>query len=182
MGVSLATGLALTTLNPVQADTTLADIVQLNGGANSRIYLAQQKHQTNLESFLTTEYRLGQQMPAFFKGSVAPQDEIHHYHSIGAWIIKEGKSEFIEKHYLESVLVYVKARSLDDRELHIIFDLKPNFELQYTVTLFGGESTATVIDKERRFNEEHFKKKIRDHLQKQSPHQDSNRLNIFTNL
>jgi len=173
LGVGLVTSLALTTLNPAEAGTTLAGIVQSNDVKNPGIYLAQQKHQTNLESFLTAEYRIGQQMPAFLKDSVVPQDEIHHYHSLRALIIKEGKSDFIEKIYLESALVYIKARSLDGRELHIIYDFKPDFELQYVVTLYGGEGTAIVIDEKRRFNKEHFIKKIRDHLQKQPPHQDS---------
>ena len=157
-------GLVLLT-QPTEA-VTLADIVQADRIQNPSIVRVAQVP-TSLESFLNAQYKIEEKGPIILRGSVKPELEIPHYHSTIGGVIGQGKLEFREKIYLESVLMYITANDSSGKKMHIISDFLPNFLLQYMVVLPEGVSSATVIDPERRFDEGHFKEKIRTYLEEE---------------
>ena len=155
-------GLQMLNLSPQQANKNLTELVQNEGTQNPGIVRVQQKP-TSLESFLIAKYTIKKEgnIP---KDTRVPQKEIPHYHSRKIGVIKDGKLEFQEQPYLESVLVYITANDSNKMGMHIIVDFKPDFTIQYTVILPESGDTATVIDPAERFNEGHFKEKIEIYL------------------
>lgn len=120
-----------------------------------------------LETFLTIKYVKTDKKAELSVKSMKMQAEIHHYHDRGVFQLDGDKPQFSKQTYLESAVVYFKAKNAADKDLDILFDMTPTAQVQYIVYINEGDETASVYDPNGLFDEAHLKEKIQIYLKQE---------------